>query len=93
MSSNSELTIPGSCTCGSVQYTLTMDSADAARTSLCHCHSCRKAFGTNFGLTTKVPLSGFKYTKGQPKVYQQANGVNREFCQECGVFLCEYGVR
>lgn len=48
------LNLTGTCTCRKLQYTVKLDSADTARTSLCHCSSCKKAFGTNFGLTSKV---------------------------------------
>lgn len=47
-------TYGGQCVCGRLRYSLSIDSPDNARTSLCHCLSCRRAFGTNFGLTTKV---------------------------------------
>lgn len=87
------ITFTGQCTCGSLRYSVDLESPDAARTSLCHCSSCRRAFGTNFGLTTKVPLEGFRYVEGSPKKYvQKENGVTREFCETCGVFICEYGV-
>jgi len=101
------IALTGHCTCGSIRYSATLESADAARTSLCHCGSCRRAFGTNYGLTTKVdtlsfcrwamltsqvPLEGFKYESGKAKLFQQENGVIREFCNNCGVFICEYGV-
>jgi len=50
--------------------------------------------GGAFGLTAKVPLSMFKYMGGcKPKVFIQDNGVHREFCVECGAFLCEYGAQ
>ncbi|KFA68094.1 hypothetical protein S40285_02563 [Stachybotrys chlorohalonatus IBT 40285] len=104
--------VKGSCVCGGLRYSLSVDSADDVRTSLCHCSSCRKAFGTNFGLTSKasaassladsrqrsctlthlkVPLQGFQYESGEPKSFKQDNGVIREFCGNCGAFICEYG--
>ncbi|KAK1757132.1 Mss4-like protein [Echria macrotheca] len=83
--------LQGRCTCHALVYRITLDSPDDARTTLCHCHSCRRAFGTNYGLTTKIPIAGFQYEKGQPKTYTQDNGVTREFCDVCGVFICEYG--
>jgi hypothetical protein len=83
--------LPGSCSCRAIRYILSMDDLSSARTSLCHCLSCRKAFGTNYGITTKVPLSGFTYTQGTPNSWQQDNGVTREFCSKCGTFLTEYG--
>jgi hypothetical protein len=83
----------GRCVCNKLQYSLNLDSPDNARTTLCHCHSCRRAFGTNYGLTAKIPLDAFKYESGTPKKYKQGNGVTREFCDNCGAFICEYGVR
>jgi hypothetical protein len=48
------LDLQGRCVCGSLKYSVNLKSADDARTTLCHCKSCRRAFGTNYGLTTKV---------------------------------------
>lgn len=48
--------------------------------------------GGAFGLTAKTPIEMFKYMAGcKPKVFVQDNGVHREFCDNCGSFLCEYG--
>ncbi|TPX08095.1 uncharacterized protein E0L32_010162 [Thyridium curvatum] len=87
----SAMKVRGRCTCNALRYSVSLENADAGRTSLCHCSSCRRAFGTPFGTTTKVPLDGFKYEQGKPKLYKQDNGVIREFCDNCGVFICEYG--
>ncbi|KAF4428535.1 hypothetical protein CFRS1_v007379 [Colletotrichum fructicola] len=95
-------TLTGRCVCAQLQYSAKLASTDDARTSLCHCSSCKRAFGTNYGLTTKrrcadiipwskVPLESFSYTRGQPKKFKQDNGVIREFCDTCGAFVCEYG--
>ncbi|KAG5748632.1 hypothetical protein H9Q72_007417 [Fusarium xylarioides] len=81
----------GKCVCGNVKYSVSLDSPDDARTSLCHCGSCKRAFRTNFGLTTKVALDGFSYDQGKPRTFKQENGVVREFCDNCGAFICEYG--
>lgn len=40
-----------------------------------------------------MPLDSFKYESGKPKLYKQDNGVIREFCDNCGAYICEYGVR
>jgi hypothetical protein len=40
-----------------------------------------------------VPVDSFKYESGKPKLYKQDNGVIREFCDNCGAYICEYGVR
>lgn len=81
----------GGCTCGRVRYKLNLESIDDARTSLCHCGSCKRAMGGAFGLTAKVPLTMFELTDGSPKLFIQANGVRREFCDNCGSFVVEYG--
>ncbi|KGO73099.1 Glutathione-dependent formaldehyde-activating enzyme/centromere protein V [Penicillium italicum] len=55
----------------------------------------QKAFGTNYGLTAKVPKDKFNLTKGIPKEHVANNGsgavIHREFCQNCGSFILEYG--
>jgi hypothetical protein len=56
-----------------------------------------KAFGTNYGLTAKVPKDAFHLTKGQPKEHAGDNGsgatIYRHFCDTCGSFILEFGVR
>jgi hypothetical protein len=110
-------TYRGSCTCRNIEYELRLDSPDDARTSLCHCRSCKvltcfssgtgnafltsllsqKAFGTNYGLTAKVPKDAFHLTAGRPREHAADNGsgavIYREFCDNCGSFILEYGVR
>ncbi|KAJ5978410.1 Glutathione-dependent formaldehyde-activating enzyme/centromere protein V [Penicillium viridicatum] len=88
-------TLIGSCICRNIEYELKLASIDDARTSLCHCRNCKKAFGTNYGLTAKVPKDTFNLTKGMPKEHVADNGsgavIHREFCQNCGSFILEYG--
>ncbi|KZV73322.1 DUF636 domain protein, partial [Peniophora sp. CONT] len=66
-----------------------------ARTSICHCKNCKKAFRTNCGLTTKVPKDSFALLTGVPKEHVADNGsgtvIHREFCDSCGSFILEYG--
>lgn len=56
----------------------------------------QKAFGTNYGLTAKVPKDTLHLTKGIPKEHVADNGsgalIHREFCENCGSFILEYGV-
>lgn len=65
------LNLTGTCTCKNLQYTVKLESADEGRTTLCHCSSCKKAFGTNYGLTSKIPIESFKYSKGEPKLFSK----------------------
>jgi hypothetical protein len=56
----------------------------------------QKAFGTNYGLTAKIPKDALVITAGKTKEHAADNGsgsvVHREFCDNCGSFICEYGV-
>lgn len=89
-------TLTGSCYCKNIQYEVSLNSPDDARTSLCHCRNCKKAFGTNYGLTAKIPKDALKITQGKTKEHSADNGsgmvINREFCDNCGSFILEYGV-
>lgn len=56
-------------------------------------HNEQKAFGTNYGLTSKVAKDAFRYTSGTPKEFKDGeSGVTREFCDNCGSYILEYGV-
>jgi len=85
----------GSCYCREIKYEIEIDSPDETRTSLCHCHNCKKFFGSAFGLTVKVPSSTLKITSGVPKAHVADNGsgtqLHREFCSTCGSGIMEYG--
>jgi len=74
---------------------MTLDSADAGRTSICHCRNCRKWFGAPFGITTKIPKSALSITSGKPVVHVSDNGsgasLHREFCGTCGSGILEFG--
>jgi hypothetical protein len=41
----------------------------------------------------QLGVDNFKYKEGTPKIFKQENGVTREFCDQCGAYICEYGVR
>lgn len=87
----------GACYCKAIQYQINIASPDEARTSLCHCHNCKRFFGTAFGLTTKIPVKAFSYTSdsAKPTVHEADNGsgslLHREFCAKCGTGILEYG--
>ncbi|KAF2659641.1 hypothetical protein K491DRAFT_150997 [Lophiostoma macrostomum CBS 122681] len=94
---STKIDLSGSCLCNNLKYHILLDSKDDARTTLCHCGHCKKAFGGAFGLTSKVPLDAFRYKRdsGKPTVHAGDNGfgntVYREFCHKCGCCICEYG--
>ena len=53
------LKLAGTCYCKSLTYQLNLDDKKDARTTLCHCENCKKAFGGAFGLAAKVPIQAF----------------------------------
>ncbi|KAI0091420.1 Mss4-like protein [Irpex rosettiformis] len=84
----------GGCYCGEIRYELHLGTPNEGRTSLCHCHSCKKFFGTAFGLTTKVPKEALRMMRGTTKEHVSNNGtttLHREFCGTCGSGILEYG--
>ena len=53
---------------------------------MCHCESCRRTTG---GLTTAwvgYPSDGFR-VEGEPISYSSSDGVERQFCGNCGTSL------
>ncbi|KAH6880843.1 DUF636 domain-containing protein [Coprinopsis sp. MPI-PUGE-AT-0042] len=87
---------PGSCYCHEIEFTVELNAPEKeARTSICYCQNCRKWTGSAFGITTKVPKSSFKVTKGETKKHESDNGsgtkLYREFCGTCGGGILEYG--
>ncbi|KAL1616806.1 hypothetical protein SLS54_008198 [Diplodia seriata] len=75
--------LTGSCYCRALLYEVNLNSADDA------------PFGTNYGLTAKIPKDAIQYTQGTPKEHAADNGSGtmlfREFCDNCGSFILEYG--
>ena len=56
----------------------------------CHCRECCTISGGSPNVTMGMPEAGFKYTKGEPKVFRRPdreNPVAREFCGACGTHL------
>ena len=86
---------PGGCYCGQLRYEIDLASPDDARMSICHCPNCKKFTGSECGITAKIPRSSFKITKGSLKQHKKDNGsgtlLTREFCDECGSGIMEYG--
>ncbi|TFK39073.1 DUF636 domain-containing protein [Crucibulum laeve] len=85
----------GSCYCKEVKYEVNLQSLDDARTSICYCSNCKKWTGSAFGITTKIPRSALKITKGKTTEHVSDNGsgtkLYREFCGTCGGGILEYG--
>ena len=76
----------GGCLCGAVRYE--MDNAPAV-TGVCHCKNCQREAGSTFSTLAAVPRAEFRFTRGEPKLYEDkdtesGNAVARYFCGNCG---------
>ena len=80
------MAMTGQCLCGAVKYEI--DSAPSV-TGVCHCKNCQRQAGSAFSTLAGVPVTGFRFTHGTPKLYrdgntQSGNTVERYFCGDCG---------
>ncbi len=75
--------IRGSCLCGGIQFEA--DSVPLITT--CHCSKCRKTRGSAFSVTACVPITQFRFLRGEDLIqaHQPSTGTyaNR-FCRSCG---------
>ncbi len=82
----SEVTVSGSCLCGSVRYEVT---GEPVRFYHCHCQRCRKATGTgHVSNLSLAPETGLKWLSGEEflKRYKvpEAERFYSQFCSNCG---------
>lgn len=80
------MSVTGGCLCGAIKYEL----AEApAMMGVCHCKNCQRQAGSAFSTLAGVPKDQFKFTSGEPKLYEDGdtksgNQVERYFCGNCG---------
>ena len=84
MSQSRTPVMTGGCQCGAVRYAL---YAAPQGPHICHCRMCQKAFGSYFAPLAGVALADFAWTRGQPKVFNSSDIVERGFCADCGTPL------
>jgi len=78
---NQHIPISGGCLCGMIRF----ESKEVPfQGYFCHCTICQRAYGSLFSATLRVPGSGFRFTKGEPKYYRATNFAKRGFCADCG---------
>lgn len=82
----SDITLTGSCLCGSVKYEI---SGKAQRFYHCHCQRCRKATGTGHASNLLVtPENGLRWLKGEELLQRykvpEAERFYNLFCSQCG---------
>ena len=75
----------GGCLCGGVRYE---SAGEPLFSLLCHCRDCQRQSGSAFIAAMRVPVAGFRITKGEPKLHVRpsdaGNQVTLAFCGECG---------
>ncbi|MAF47913.1 MAG: GFA family protein [Rhodospirillales bacterium] len=75
----------GGCLCGSVRFEL---NEPPIWISACHCGTCRKRTGSDYGVSVVVDQSGVKEFTGRTKTHTRTGDSGKdviyEFCPECG---------
>jgi hypothetical protein len=74
-------TMTGGCLCGAIRYEVTGEPIFSTH---CHCRDCQRASGSAYVATARLPVAGFRITKGSPKRFvdkaDSGNEVTRVFC-------------
>ena len=75
----------GGCNCGSVRFEL---EDHPLFISACHCSTCRRRTGSDYGLSVVTDGSNVKEYSGETKTHirtgDSGNEVHYEFCPNCG---------
>jgi hypothetical protein len=78
----------GQCACGAVKFEFDSDPTFIAD---CYCKDCQKSSGGAMATFFGIPQDDFTLTSGKPKsfhyVAESGNGLDRNFCPECGARL------
>jgi hypothetical protein len=81
------MTLEGGCYCGELRYKAEGEPMLKAQ---CHCRECQYISGGDANVFIAMPITGFAYTKGKPKMFARSdldNPVTREFCPNCGTHI------
>jgi hypothetical protein len=70
----------GGCQCGELRYEI---AAEPLALYVCHCRECRKQSASAFGLSLRVPSSGFRVTQGLARFWSRVTdrSMNRSTSQ------------
>lgn len=74
----------GGCQCGAIRFRVDGEPGEA---SICHCRMCQKATGGLFGAYASVRAAELVWTRGERRLFQSSNKVQRGFCAACGTPL------
>lgn len=80
-------TIPATCLCTSISFTVTGQPKGAV---LCHCSNCKSFAGSAFGHNYRLMNATITYQKGKDRIKKYRDGntksgkvLERRFCGEC----------
>ena len=73
--------ITGGCLCGAIRYEA---SEPPNKSGTCHCRMCQRWTGSAFYAFAGFSRIAFRFTKGEPKIYQSSAISERSFCSDCG---------
>ena len=79
--------LEGGCYCGALRY---VAEGEPVMKAQCHCRECQYITGGSPNVFIGMPISGFAYTKGEPKGFARGDlprPVTREFCANCGTHV------
>ncbi len=74
----------GGCLCGAIRYEA---GEPPNKSGTCHCHMCQQWTGSAFYAFAGFPVSAFRFTRGEPKIYKSSPIAERGFCPDCGSSL------
>ncbi len=74
----------GGCLCGAIRYEV---SEPPNKSGTCHCRFCQQWTGSAFYAFAGFPVSAFRFTRGEPKIYKSSPIAERGFCPDCGSSL------
>ena len=79
----------GGCLCGRLRYRIAGTVQPAVH---CHCSMCRRASGAVVVTWITVPLSRFRFTHGEPRIWNSSEQGQRGFCPDCGAQITFYSI-
>ena len=79
--------ITGGCFCGDLRYEL---DAPLGLVANCHCGFCRRIHGAPYTTVTFIRADAFRWTLGEPRVFETPLGNLRSFCPRCASPTCNF---